>query len=93
MDTFLKALSELPAMLIRLEAQLEANTRALTDAREQLDNVEIYEREACAYLNVEPKTMYNYRQRGLNYKKVGRIISYTRKDLDKWRNAGKVHSH
>ena len=90
MDSFLDMLSQLPAMFIRLEAQLEANTKALNDALEQLGNTRLYEREAAKYLNVEVKTLYGYRQRGLNYEKVGRIISYLRKDLDDWRARGKT---
>lgn len=93
MDSFLKALSELPTLLLRLEVQLEANTKALNEAHEQIGNTRLYERDAAKYLNVELKTMYNYRQRGLPYEKVGRIVSYFRRDLDVWRSAGKVQFH
>jgi hypothetical protein len=89
---FLQSLAQLPELLIRLEAQLDANTKALGEARALLDNVEVYEPDAALYLNVGIKTMYHYRQKGLAHKKVGRVISYLRKDLDNWRSAGKVHA-
>ena len=87
---FLQTFAELPLLLIRLEATLDANTKALQEVMEQLGNTRLYEKDAAKYLHVESKTMYSYRQRGLNYEKVGRIISYRRKDLDDWRAAGKT---
>ncbi|MVM33638.1 helix-turn-helix domain-containing protein [Spirosoma sp. HMF4905] len=78
--------------MLRISAQLDASNKALSEVRDILDNVDIYERDAAKYLGVQPKTMYHYRERGLEHIKVGRIISYKRKDLDAWRAAGKVHA-
>ncbi|MBD2753825.1 helix-turn-helix domain-containing protein [Spirosoma validum] len=89
---FLQTLAMLPDQLTRIEALMDANTKALNQATEQLGNTRYYEADAAKYLGVEQKTMYHYRQRGLPYEKVGRIISYLRKDLDAWRSAGKVHA-
>ena len=93
MDSFLQALSKLPTLLVQICVQLEANTKALDAANEQLGNTRMYEIDAAKYLSVEASTMYKYRLRGLPYEKVGRIISYQRKDLDDWRSAGRVRLH
>ena len=87
---FLQTFAELPLLLVRLNAQMEANSNVLQEVMEQLGNTRLYEKDAAKYLHVNPQTMYSYRQRGLNYEKVGRIISYRRKDLDDWRTAGKT---
>lgn len=86
----LQAFAELPTVLSRLMLTLDANTKALQDATEQLGNARYYEADAATYLGVEKKTMYHYRLRGLAFEKVGRIISYRRKDLDAWRESGAV---
>lgn len=93
MDSFLQALSELPTLLTRVQTQLEANTKALDAAYEQLGNTRMYEDDAAKYLGVLPATLYHYRLKGLPYEKVGRIVSYRRKDLDEWRTAGRVRKH
>lgn len=85
MDSFINLLSELPTLLVRLEVQLEANTRALEHANELIGNTRMYEEDAAKYLNVQKYTMYRYRERGLPYEKNGNVISYRRKDLDEWR--------
>ena len=74
----------------RLVVALEASTKLLELATEQMGNMRLYEDDAATYMGVEPKTMYHYRLRGLAYEKVGRIISYRRKDLDAWRLSGRV---
>lgn len=93
MDPFLQALSQLPTLLIQVRVQLEANTKALNFANEQLANTRYYEVDAAKYLGVEPGTMYHYRLKGLPYEKVGRVVSYFKKDLDAWRAAGRVRLH
>ncbi|QHW01316.1 helix-turn-helix domain-containing protein [Spirosoma endbachense] len=74
----------------RLVEALEASNALLEAATEQLGNARFYEEDAAKYLGVEKHTLYRYRQQGLIYEKVGKIISYRRKDLDAWRNAGKT---
>ena len=93
MNSFLPAMTELAMLLTQIRDQLEANTKALDAAYEQLGNTRMYENDAAKYLGVLSPTMYHYRLKGLPYEKVGRVVSYRRKDLDEWRSAGRVRLH
>ncbi|GAB3959072.1 hypothetical protein GCM10028805_54480 [Spirosoma harenae] len=91
MDSFLQALAELPALLIRLSVQLEANSKALQAANELLDNQRYDEAQAAKFLGVKPKTMYHYRQGGwISYEKVGRRVTYLLKDLNDFKAKGRI---
>ena len=41
-------------------------------------------KELAKYLNVSKKTIYNYRQRGMPYVKVGGVMRYDKKEVMKW---------
>ncbi len=86
----LQALTELPLVLQRIEVALKANEKIILQMQEELTNCRLFEQEAAQYLHVHRDTLYRYRLAGLPYEKVGRIISYRRKDLDEWRERGRT---
>lgn len=92
MEEFIRMLAELPPLLTQVRVQLAENSKLLAIANEQLGNTRMYEQDAARYLNVEPCTMYQYRLKGLPFEKIGRVVSYFRKDLDAWRAAGQLRN-
>jgi len=41
-------------------------------------------KELAEYLNVSEKTIYNYRQRGMPYIKVGGVMRHEKEKVMKW---------
>ena len=41
-------------------------------------------KELCEYLNVSSKTLYNYRERGMPFIRVGGVIRYEKEKVMEW---------
>ena len=101
MDSFLKAMTELPALLSQLSIQMEANTKALTLLKDERDALQkkynadrlLTIQEARAYLGgVSEDTLLYYRNRyKLPFIKKGQGSTWYRKgDIDAWLEEGRL---